>query len=143
MRAHLLLLRREACSHEVNPSPQLGARRLIPRAFPLPACAPWRLAGFLLFKSGRNGRLPWRVYYGRGRRLPAWRAGLARRARSQARRAGPGRDGPGGIAGGPLGAARAACLPVPASCRWRHRNDRQPASRNGWQIPGSNFGNRI
>jgi len=41
-----------------------------------------------------------------------------------------------GLAVGPGGAARAACLPIPLPIR-------QPPSRNGWQIPGSNFGFRF
>jgi len=80
----------------------------------------WRA---FLFKYGRNGRGLAYVYTGAGAaclapglRLPACL--------------------PGGPAVGPGGAARAACLPIPLPIR-------QPPSRNGWQIPGSNFGFRF
>jgi len=64
------------------------------------------------------------------------------RARAAPARLAVGRAGaePSPAAGGPGGrsgrAARAACLPIPLPIH-------QPASRNGWQIPKSNFGFRF
>jgi len=100
----------------------------------LPACALRRLAGFLLFKSGRNGRGLACVYYGRGRRLPACLpACLA------GRRAGRDREaGAVGLAVGPGGAARAACLPAVAI---RRAEASTHATRH--PVTGSKFQNRI